>query len=238
LLLSEVFTIFVSVMWPFSKKKTADLSAELSGILFRNPVGLFLPQGSLIEKSGRLRKQAGFITAVPPKDNLINWISNFKSTFQGEITAVEIVEDITRNFSLAYDFADILIINPDGKEGINAMDISDIVSLLDSLLNLRLCYENYTPVYLRVSEAVTHDELKTILTYCRLAGVDGMVAPPRKVEEIRDLTEGRFPIIAYATTPEDAIKSLKSGAKLVEMQSRIWQLAKLIKELEKGALEQ
>lgn len=225
-------------MWPFSKKKTVDLSAELSGICFRNPVGLFIPQGESMYKSTRLRKKAGFITAVPPKDNLIDWISNFKESYQGEITAVEISEDIVRNFSLAYDFANILIINPDGKGGIDAIDISDTVSLLDSLLNLRLCYEKYTPVYLRVSEAVTIDELKTILTYCRLSGVDGIVAPPHKVDAIMQMTDGRFPIIAYANTAEEALQTLKSGAELVEVQGGIWQMAKLLKELEKGVLIQ
>ena len=214
------------------------MSLELSGISFRNPVGLFLPQGSILEKSANLAKHTGFITCVPPKDNIINWISGFKKTYQGEVAAVEISEDISRSFSLVYDFASFLIINPDGQNGINALDISDTVSTLDSLLNLRLCYEKYTPIYLRVSEAVTTDELKTILTYCRLSGIDGMFTPLCKVNPIKELTEGRFPIIACVTTPEDAIISLKSGAKLVEMQSSAWQMGKLLKELEKGILEQ
>ncbi|MBO4340225.1 MAG: hypothetical protein J5835_02190, partial [Bacteroidales bacterium] len=210
---------------------------ELSGISFKNPVGLFLPQGGSLDKSSRLRKRAGFIVAVPPTDNLIAWISSFKIRYQGEITAVEIAQDITRGFSLSYDFADILIVNPDGNGGINALDISDTVNLLDSLVNLRLCYEKYTPIYLRVSEGITHDELNTILRYCRLSGIDGVVAEgPNTVAAIRDLTDGRFPIIGSVKSQEEAARALKSGASLVELHSSVWGLKTLLGDLERGKI--
>lgn len=200
------------------------LEKEVSGIVFRNPIG-----------SPSAGKSASFFVATPPKDNVINWISSFKRHHPGQKAVLDISEDIQRLFSLSYDFADIIVINPDRHGGINAMDISDTVNLLDSLLSLRLCYEKYTPVYLRIADTVTPDELSTLLSYCRMSGIDGIVAQGlNKVKSILELSQKRIPVIGSVTSTEEALQVLKEGASLVELNASPISVKRTIKLLEKS----
>lgn len=200
------------------------MEKEVSGVLFRHPVGSTQPW-----------KIAAFIVVTPPKENVINWISATRHQYQGKALVVDISEDIQRNFSLSYDFADIIIINPDKAGGINAMDISDIVNMLDSLLSLRLCYEKYTPVYLSISNMVTQDELDTLLSYSRLSGIDGIVANSlENLQAILDKTQGRMPVIGRTDNSEQAIQMLSAGASLVDLDSGMLTVKKTVKILEKS----
>lgn len=205
-----------------NKRKKNQLKLEVSGLEFANPLG-----------STSWSANASFIVTTPPKDNVIDWISSIKSKYPGQIVALDISEDIQRNFSLSYDFAGFLIINPDHAGGINAMDISDIVNMLDSLLSLRLCYEKYTPVYLRISKAVTPEELKTLISYCRLSGIDGIVAQGlHNVQYIKELSQGRMPVIGATSDAQEAITMLSEGASLVELSASSIVLKKTLKTLE------
>ena len=200
------------------------MEKEVSGILFRHPIGSTQPW-----------KSGAFIVVTPPKENVINWISAIRHQHQGKALIVDISEDIQRNFSLSYDFADIIIINPDKADGINAMDISDIVSMLDSLLSLRLCYEKYTPVYLSISNVVTPDELDTLLSYSRLSGIDGIVANSlEKLQVILDKTQGRMPVIARTANSDEALQMLSAGASLVDLDAGMLTVKKTVKILEKS----
>lgn len=206
------------------KHKNTGMEKEVSGVLFPNPVGSSLPC-----------KSASFIVATPPKDNVISWISAIRHHYKGKVILVDISEDIQKNFSLSYDFADIIVINPNKNGGINAMDISDTVSMLDSLLALRLCYEKYTPVYLRLSNEITPDELDTLLSYSRLSGIDGIVAHGlQQVVAIYELSQGRIPIIGSTDNQEEALRLLSSGASLVELNAGLLSVKKTVKILEKS----
>ena len=207
-----------------NKRKNVNLVKEVSGILFHHPVG-----------SPHPCKSASFIVVTPPKDDVINWISAVRHQYQGKAVLVDISEDIQRNFSLSYDFADIIIINPDNKGGINAMDISDTVSMLDSLLSLRLCYEKYTPVYLSISNEVTPHELDTLLSYSRLSGIDGIVANSLdKLRTVIDKTQGRMPVIGKTDNSEEALQMLRDGASLVDIDSGLLAIKKTVKILEQS----
>ena len=206
-----------------NKRNRSQLKRVVSGLEFSNPLG---------SKSWSI--SSSFIVTTPPKENVIDWVSAIKTKYPSQVVALDISEDIQRNFSLAYDFADFLIINPDHDGGINAMDISDIVNLLDSLLSLRLCYEKYTPVYLRISNSVTSDELNTLLSYCRLSGIDGIVAEGlHNVQSIRDLSQNRMPIIGATHDASEAISMLSEGASLVELDTNALVLKRTLKTLEK-----
>lgn len=206
------------------KHKNTGMEKEVSGVLFPNPVGSSLPC-----------KSASFIVTTPPKDNVISWISAIRHHYKGKVILVDISEDIQKNFSLSYDFADIIVINPNKNGGINAMDISDTVSMLDSLLALRLCYEKYTPVYLRLSNEITPDELDTLLSYSRLSGIDGIVAHGlQQVVAIYELSQGRIPIIGSTDNQEEALRLLSSGASLVELNAGLLSVKKTVKILEKS----
>ncbi len=180
-------------------------------------------------------KSASFIVLTPPKEDVINWISAVRQQFKGKAVIVDVSEDIQRNFSLSYDFADILVLNPNKNGGINAMDISDTVSMLDSLLSLRLCYEKYTPVYLRLSNELTPDELNTLLSYSRLSGIDGLAVQGLEiVKDILELTQGRLPVIGCTENPQEALQILEAGASLVELNSGLLAVKKTVKILEKS----
>ena len=200
------------------------LEREVSGLYFRNPLGS--PSG--------LVRFASFIVTDPPKDNVIDWLSGIKRRNPGQVSVVHIAEDIQRLFSLSYDFADILIIDTDLTGGINAMDISDTVNLLDSLLALRLCYEKYTPVYLKISNEVSSEELKTLVSYCRMSGIDGIVTHNlQKLNAIREQSLGRIPIMGVTTDPAEALQMLAQGASLVELDTNLLLFKKTLKTLEK-----
>ena len=212
------------MLW-FGKKRSGNkrLEREVSGLVFRNPLGSNAGYGS-----------ASFIVTTPPKDNVIAWLSGIKQRHSGQVTAVDISEDFQRLFSLSYDFADLLIINPDQGGGINAMDISDTVNLLDSLLALRLCYEKYTPVYLRISNRVTNDELHSLLSYCRMSGIDGIVAQGlQKLKAIRQESLGRIPVCGTTNDSDEAIKMLNEGASLVELDTNPLLFKRTLQILEK-----
>ena len=200
------------------------LEKEVSGLTFRNPLG----------SSSGLIRFASFIVTDPPKDDVINWLSGIKKRNPGQISVVHIAEEFQRLFSLSYDFADILVIDTDRSGGINAMDISDTVNLLDSLLALRLCYEKYTPVYLTISNQVTLGELHSLLSYCRMSGIDGIVAHNlQKLNVIREETLGRIPIMGVTKDADEALQMLASGASLVELDTNLLLFKKTLKTLEK-----
>lgn len=197
--------------------------------MFRNPVGFFPAEKNMFTAKGH---GAGFIVTTPPKDNVISWVSSLKQKYSGEVVMVDLKEDISRNFSLSYDFADIITVDPDGNEGIESPDIADTVTLLDSLLNLRLCYEKYTPVFFRISSGVTPDECEKLLSFCLLSGIDGIVVPGvAKLSLVMQLSSGRIPVIGSAQTEEEALEMLDKGASLIELRARPLTLKKLIKSL-------
>lgn len=209
----------------FAKNRSGNnrLEREVSGLLFRNPLGS--PSGFRL---------ASFMVTTPPSDNVITWLSGIKQLHPNQITVVDIAQDFQRLFSLSYDFADLLVINTDREGGINAMDISDTVTLLDSLLALRLCYEKYTPVYLRISNRVTPDELHTVISYCRMSGIDGIVTQGiATLKAIREESQGRIPVCGTTKDADEALQMLKEGASIVELDTNPLIFKRTLKTLEK-----
>ena len=212
------------------KKKQKPLDVEVAGIAFSNPVGLFPSDSSL---SGCLASKAGFVTFSPPKTHVIDWITGLKTKSLRCPIAVNVNFDIIRTFSLVYDFADFIIVDPDSDNGIGAADIADTSNLLDELTSLRLCYERYTPVFLRFSHGTSEDEIRHLLSACRLCGLDGVVVSGvRMLSLAREITLGRLPLIAVASTPEDALLQLEQGASLVEAHMRPAAVLRTIQTLE------
>ena len=117
-------------------------------------------------------------------------------------------------------------------------DISDTTELLDEIVNLRLCYERYNPIFLRLSHADTPEEIPQLVSCARLSGLDGLVAPtPQKVRMSLEECQGRMPVIGVAQTPEEAMEELLAGASLIETSMRPLALARLLKLLEKQTSE-
>lgn len=218
-------------------RKKKSLALEVAGLNFANPVGL--TQGAEgLKKCPLFAPKAGFIVATPPKENLIDWITKLQDFTQQGVIAVNLCNDIVRTFSLLYDFAHFIIIDPDSNNGIRSADISDMTELIDEIVSLRLCYERYTPIFLRLSHAETPQELHPLCSYARLSGLDGLVAPdPERVRMTLEECQHRVPVIGVAQNAETALKELQNGASLVQTNLSSLALGKLLKTLEKPSQE-
>ena len=211
-----------------------NLVKEVSGLVFANPVGMpYTIKKRRFSLFHRIPK-AGFLTLTPPNESVLAWIRGLdKEKFGGSLLAVDLSSDIVRNFSLVYDFADLIIVDPDSDNGIGARDISDTQVILDELVSLRLCYERYTPFFLRLKHGLSEEELQYLLGACRLAGIDGVAAPVQLVPRINAITQGRLTVIATLDGPEKALQALQEGASLLEVNIGCRGLKKLLKTLEK-----
>ena len=214
------------------------LETEVAGLVFSNPLGI--PYS--MDRHRRLcalhtAPKAGFLVLTPPKDNVLTWIQRLKTEcVSGPLKAVNVKSDIVRTFSLVYDFADLIIIDPDSDNGIDSPDLSDTVALMDELVSLRLCYEYYTPVFLRLTHGLTPEELHTLLDTSQLSGLDGVVVPSLAVAaSVKEMTLGRFPVICRVQSPEEGLQAHQEGAVLLEAAPNFRGIGikKLLKKLEK-----
>ena len=137
------------------------------------------------------------------------------------------------------DFADFIVIDTDSNGGINSPDLPDIPVLLDELLSLRLCYEQYTPIFLRLPAGLIPEEIQSVLSYCLLSGINGIVAAGiGTVHQVLECSKGRIPVVGTASSPEEATAMLQEGASLIEMEVRPSVALRLLKTLEKEAKKQ
>lgn len=91
----------------------------------------------------------------------------------------DIIADYKKAFSYMYDFVDMFTINvscPNVKGLQNLQDVSYLSDILDPLLDLRICYDAYKPILVKVSPDIPMEELNEILKYCMQSGIDGIVA--------------------------------------------------------------
>lgn len=89
------------------------------------------------------------------------------------------IADYKKAFSFMYDFVDMFTINvscPNVHGLQNLQDVSYLSDILDPLLELRICYDVYKPVLVKVSPDIPVEELDEILKYCMQSGIDGIVA--------------------------------------------------------------
>lgn len=94
-------------------------------------------------------------------------------------TDAEIIQDYEESFSLLYDFVDMFSVNISCYDQNNVMRLLNAASLaeiLDPLLSRRRCSEEYKPIVVKISSDIHNDELEKIIDYCRLSGVDGLIA--------------------------------------------------------------
>ena len=217
-------------MFLFGSHKKKVLDTNVAGIDFKNPLGIY--QSPSIRQLRDCRTYgAGFVTLSPPNDNVLNWVLGLQEYRNKTILAVNVSSDLARSFSLIYDFSDLIIIDPDRDRGIDSTDISDTIVLLDEVISLRLCYEQYTPIALRLSHGHTPDEIHTLLSHCRLCGIDAVVVPAKKVGMVLEETQHRYPVLGSADSIEDALECLQAGASLVETTLHPFAFTKLLKTL-------
>lgn len=87
--------------------------------------------------------------------------------------------DYEKSFGLLYDFVDMFVVNVSCPNvvGLTALqDISFLGEIVDRLLELRMYYDTYKPILLKVSPDLAHQQLDEIIDYCLRSGIDGIVA--------------------------------------------------------------
>ena len=212
------------------------LARELFGIQFRHPVGL-APVLDRQEELLDICDSIGFsFTGIIPGETPLQTVAECLQNRQTPIVAaVELRPDgtteeeakqrIIRQFSLLYDFADFFVIDINRESGLSSLDdFSDWTELLDELLSLRLYYERYKPILLRIAPAHEEEQIRRILDFGLLYGFDGVVVPGlAKVRFCAEYTQKRLPIIGSGaiTSTEEALALLQAGASLIEVAQGI-----------------
>ena len=162
--------------------------------LFRLPQDRALINRMGINNMGMLHA-INRIKSDPPRTIICASIAKNSSS----ASEADIVNDYKKAFSYLYDFVDMFTINVScpNVEGLQHLqDVSYLSDLVDPLLDLRVCYDTYKPLLVKVSPDIPHEELDEILNYCLISGIDGIVAgntttsreglttPREKVEKI------------------------------------------------------
>lgn len=91
----------------------------------------------------------------------------------------EAAKDYETAFGLLYDFVDMFVINISCPNvvGLTALqDITFLSEIIDKLLALRMYYDEYRPILLKVSPDLSHQQLDEIIDYSLRSGIDGIVA--------------------------------------------------------------
>lgn len=91
----------------------------------------------------------------------------------------EAAKDYETAFGLLYDFVDMFVVNISCPNvvGLTALqDISFLSEIVDRLLALRMYYDEYRPILLKVSPDLSHQQLDEIIDYSLRSGIDGIVA--------------------------------------------------------------
>ena len=88
-------------------------------------------------------------------------------------------KDYETSFGLLYDFVDMFVINiscPNVVGLTSLQDINFLSDIVDRLLSLRMYYDEYRPILLKVSPDLSHQQLDEIIDYAMRSGIDGIVA--------------------------------------------------------------
>lgn len=88
-------------------------------------------------------------------------------------------KDYEQAFALLYDFVDMFVINVSCPNvvGLTALqDVSFLSEIVDRLLDLRMYYDTFRPILLKVSPDLSRQQLDDIIDYCLRSGIDGIVA--------------------------------------------------------------
>ena len=220
----------------FFKREYPSLAREVFGLRFPHPLGLapvLDRQADLLDACSSLGYAfSGIVPDDTPVSIIADRLSNRKSSI---LSSVELRAEgpseeqarirLIRTYSLLYDFTDYFVVDINRQSGLSSLDdISDWKDTLDEILELRLCYEKYRPVILRLPTDKDEEQTARTVDYCRLAGIDGVVASGiQQVRQVVSLTKGRLPVIGSGsgTDPSEAAGMFQAGACLIEIAQGI-----------------
>ena len=201
-------------------KSAPELSKEVFGRVFPNPVGLaggldkngehyndlanfgfgFIEIGSLTPEPQdgnpkprlfRIVKDRAIINRMGINNKGVkNAIEHLKRERPEVIVAANIskntssmnedaAKDYESAFALLYDFVDMFVINlscPNVVGLAKLQDVSFLSEIVDKLLSLRMYFDEYRPILVKVSPDIPQQQLDEIIEYVMMSGVDGIVA--------------------------------------------------------------
>ena len=154
-------------------------------------------------------------------------------------------KDYESAFAMLYDFVDMFTVNiscPNVSGLSDLQDVSFLSDIVDKLLELRMYFDEYRPILIKVSPDISHQQLDEIIDYCLMSGVDGIVAgnttrsrdgltaDPEKIEAIGNggmsgapLYAKSLELVRYISTkskgklPVIGVGGIMSGAQAREM---------------------
>lgn len=218
------------------KREYPSLARDVFGLRFPHPLGLapvLDRQADLLDACSSLGYAfSGIIPGDTPVSLIADRLAGRKSSILASVelradgpTEEQARQNLIRTYSLLYDFTDYFVLDLSRKIGISSLDdISDWKDILDEILELRLCYEKYRPVILRLPPENDEEQTARALDYCMLSGIDGVIASGlQKVRQIVRLTKGRLPVIGsgMGSTLSEPADMLQAGASLVEIAQGI-----------------
>jgi len=212
---------------PYLKQET-----EVFGVSFLNPVGIagadprgmffnqisdygfgFVLTGPFSAREGRgpLKSAIAEIVKNTPRTRIAAILSN-----TAHVDEEMVEKDFLTSFSMFYDFVDFFLVvmfssNPDSIE-----------EIIDELVALRLCYEAYKPIVIKLPKDILDEDADLVVAHARLSGVDGIAAyGAGRIERLVTMTQGRLPILGIASTSDrlEAGALLEKGASLVFYES-------------------
>lgn len=215
----------------FFRKDYPLLHRSVFGMEFPHPVGLasgFDPKGtrySVLLDAGFAYVQCG---PFYDKKDILAAIDNLKASRREGILAANIAcqgvpslsEDIVKaystDFSILYDFFDLFIFK-----------IEDADTDMDPILDKRMSMDIYKPIIFFLSEDLNRDDIRDVLHYSLMSGIDGVIVGNDNYEKTLSLVKyatqilgGSIPVIASGgiCTPEQVAELLGSGAEMVEIR--------------------
>ena len=88
-------------------------------------------------------------------------------------------KDYEFSFEYMYDFVDYFVLNiscPNVRDSKDNQSLENITPIIDKLLELRIMYDDYRPILLKISPDVTQDYLDQVLDLVLISGLDGIIA--------------------------------------------------------------
>ena len=167
------------------------------------------------------------------KSRTISIISYMDSSIYDDLVS----KDLCTSLSLMYDFTDAFAIDITQTRGDGTAPLLDaefLENIFDELLNIRLCYDSYKPIFIKLGKNCLESQLNRVLDYAMYSGIDGIIpdcsgADFTRLEQICEFSKGRFPVIADGIANEsEALLALQKGANLVSLSPTSFKAAKKI----------
>lgn len=111
----------------------------------------------------------------------------------------DLSKDYEKSFSLIYDFVDMFILNICPAVGAMSDLLETVSEVGDRLLDLRMYFDDYRPILIKISIDTPRVQIDEIIDYCMRSGIDGVV--------VSDRSKGRKGL----TISEEKVKQIGDG---------------------------